>query len=159
MAWTAPKVDWDAADGVLYSDLNEIGENLVYLKAHADQESGVHGSTSAATPSKLVERDADGRAKFAAPDAEDDVALKSNVTSEATTRAAADAALQAAIDLINGATGMMPIAGGTFTGPVVMSAPDTSYTTALGRNIKLLTSVPALGDLANGEIAFVYEVP
>ena len=38
------------------------------------------GGTSAATAERVVTRDASGRAKFAAPSAEDDVALKSTIT-------------------------------------------------------------------------------
>ncbi len=39
-----------------------------------------HGAVSAATPNKIVVRDAAGRSKVVAPSAEDDIALKSNVT-------------------------------------------------------------------------------
>jgi len=46
--------------------------------------------TSAALANRGVCRDAAGRAKAAAPSAEDDIALKSNVTAEATARASAD---------------------------------------------------------------------
>ena len=54
MAWTAPKTDWTSVDGVGDGDLNEIGNNLVYLKEHADKtDAPVHGSTSAETASKL----------------------------------------------------------------------------------------------------------
>lgn len=44
-----------------------------------NQTAPVHGSASAATPSKLVHRDANGRTKMAAPSASDDVAIKSTV--------------------------------------------------------------------------------
>lgn len=42
-----------------------------------------HGAVSAATPSTIIVRDAAGRAKVVAPSAEDDIALKSNVTTVA----------------------------------------------------------------------------
>ena len=159
MAWVAPKVDWTAPNGVLYSDLNEIGENLVVLKTHADATTGVHGGVSAATVSTFMVRDAAGRSKVVAPDAESDIALKSNVTTEAGVRAGADAALQALIDaIVDPATGYMPLSGGTFTGAVNADAPDTDYTDAIIRNVKLMTTVPIAADLENGEIAMVYEV-
>lgn len=51
------------------------------LTTHTGTETaGVHGSASAATANKLIHRDAAGRAKVVAPSAEDDIALKSNVT-------------------------------------------------------------------------------
>lgn len=43
-----------------------------------------HGSTSAATPSRLILRDANGRAKVAAPAAADDIAQKNTVDVHAT---------------------------------------------------------------------------
>jgi|GEM_PF-1905801 len=155
MPWTAPKTDWTAPDGVGYADLNEIGENLVYLKAHADATTGVHGAVSAATPSTLIIRDADGRAKVAAPAAEDDIALKSTVTDEATARANADSGLQGQITAIT--TGYLPLAGGTMTGNLLCDAPNTDYTVAQARNIILRTTVPGAGDMENGEVAMVYE--
>jgi len=154
MAWTAPKVDWDAPDGVAYTHLNAIGENLVVLKDHVDASTGIHGAVSAATASKLIIRDADGRAKVVAPSAEDDIALKSNVTAEATARANADGVLQGEIDDIN--NDFMPLAGDTFTGKAnAMASPNA---TAQLRDIKLMTSIPGVGDLDEGQIAFVYEV-
>jgi len=156
MAWTAPKIDWSAENGVAYGDLNEIGENLVYLKEHADATTGVHGAVSAATASKILIRDAEGRAKVAAPDEETDIALKSDVTTEATARASADTVLSDAITALDEAK--VDVGGDTMTGPLIGDFPDTSYTTAMVRNIKLLTSVPGAGDLENGEIAMVYEV-
>jgi len=160
MAWTAPKVDWTVPDGVGYADLNEIGENLVYIKeSHMDLDTGIHGAVSAATASKLLIRDAAGRAKVVAPAAESDIALKSNVTAEAGLRVAADAVLQGLIDdIVDPATGYVPLAGATMAGQLIGDVPDADYTTAQFRNIKLLTSVPGAGDLENGEIAMVYEV-
>lgn len=52
---------------------------LAAAKAHADATSGVHGATSAATPSTIIIRDAAGRAKVAAPSASDDIARKADV--------------------------------------------------------------------------------
>ena len=140
MAWTAPRVDWTAPNGVAYGDLNAIGNNLVYLKAHADATTGVHGAVSAATASKILIRDAAGRAKVVAPSAETDIALKSNVTAEAGLREAADAAQD--VTIANLGTGKVDVAGDAMTGPLIGDFPDTSYTTAMVRNIKLLTAVP-----------------
>jgi len=156
MAWTAPKVDWASADGVAYSDLNEIGDNLVYLKAHADATTGVHGGVSAATPSTFMTRDVAGRAKVVAPSAESDIALKSTVTAEAALRVAADGVLTAAVAGLG--TAKVNVAGDTMTGPLIGAFPNTSYTTAMARNIKLMPTVPVLADLQNGEICMVYEV-
>lgn len=157
MAWTAPKIDWTADNIVVNTDLNEIGANLVWLKEqHVDLQTGIHGATVTATAGKLIIRDASSRAQVAAPSAEGDIAIKATVTAEATDRVNADAALQAQITGIT--TDYMPIAGGVFTGQVVGAFPDTNYTTAMLRNIKLMTTVPGVGDLENGEIAMVYEV-
>ena len=156
MAWTAPKVDWDSVDGVADSDLNEIGENLVYLKAHVDATTGIHGAVSIATPSTLIIRDVAGRAAVAAPSAETDIALKSNVTDEATERVNADAAQDLTIAGLG--TDKVDVAGDTMTGQLIGHGDDTDYTVAQFRSIKLLTSVPGAGDLNNGEIGFVYEV-
>jgi len=156
MAWTAPKVDWVSADGVAYSDLNEIGGNLVYLKAHADATTGVHGGVSAATPSTFMTRDAAGRSKVVAPAVAGDIALLSTVTAEAVLRAAADAVLTTAVSDLG--TDKVNVAGDTMTGALIGAFPNTNYTTAMCRNIKLMTTVPVLADLANGEVCMVYEV-
>jgi len=155
MAWTEPKTDWVSANSVADPDLNEIGENLVVLKTHVDASTDVHGAVSAATASKIIIRDAAGRAKVVAPSAEEDIALKSNVTTEAGLRAAADTVLQGQITTLG--TDYLPLAGGTMTGDAVGHT-DTDYTTLRFRNIVLRTTVPAAGDLNNGDIAFVYEV-
>ena len=155
MAWTAPKVDWDSADGVAYGDMNEIGENLLVLKAHVDATTGIHGAVSAATASKIIIRDAAGRAKVAAPSAEDDIALKSNVTAEAAARSGADTALGVLITGLG--TDKVDRAGDTMAGPLVGDFPDTDYTTPMFRNIVLRTTVPTAGQIENGEIAMVYE--
>jgi hypothetical protein len=157
MAWTAPKIDWAAADMVVNTDLNEIGANLKWLREeHVDLETGIHGATALATSGKIIIRDAWGRAQVSAPSAEGDIAIKATVTAEAAARSAADVALQDQIDDVT--TDYMPIAGGVFTGQVEGAFPDTDYTTAMLRNIKLMTTVPGAGDLENGEIAMVYEV-
>jgi hypothetical protein len=156
MAWTAPKVDWVPADGVADTHLNAIGTNLLYIKTdHMDLETGVHGAVSTATASKLLIRDAYGRAQVVAPSAEEDIALKSNVTSEANARVLADAVLQAAIDLINAGGVYMPVAGGTFTGKAYAQT-NTDYTTGQIRNIFFSTAAPTT-EGANGDLWVQYE--
>lgn len=49
------------------------------LAAHANAVSGAHGATSVATANRIIQRDAAGRAKVAAPDAADDIARKDTV--------------------------------------------------------------------------------
>jgi len=129
MAWTAPKVDWDSIDGVADTDLNEIGDNLVYLKAHVDATTGVHGAVSAATPSTLMIRDANGRAKVAAPSDGGDIV---NLT---THNAHAKSTSNPHV--------VMPIAGGTFTGKAYAQS-NTNYTTGQIRNIFFSTDAPTL---------------
>ena len=159
MAWTAPKVDWTSIDGAAYGDFNEIGENLVVLKTHADATTGVHGAVSAPTASKFMIRDASGRAQVAAPDADADIARKDTVTVHTTNVANPHATTKTHVGLGNVTNNaQIPIAGGTFTGRAYAVSPDTSYTTAQIRNIVLRTTVPGAGDLQNGEVAFVYEV-
>ena len=46
---------------------------------HINSSSSVHGSTSAATPGAIIQRDANGRAKVAVPLASDDIARKDTV--------------------------------------------------------------------------------
>ena len=156
MAWTAPKVDWASADGVAYGDLNAIGDNLVYLKDnHADLTTGVHGGVAIATPSTFMTRDAAGRAAVVAPAAESDIALKSNVTAEALARSTADGLQDVTIAALG--TDKVDVAGDTMTGKLIGHGADTDYTTIMFRGIVLRTTVPTAGQIANGEIAMVYE--
>jgi hypothetical protein len=154
MAWTAPKLDWTSADGVADTHLNAIGANLSYIKTdHMDLSTGVHGAVSTADPSKLLIRDAYGRARVVAPSAEEDIALKFNVTAEASARVAADAVLQGQIDGVPAL--YLPIAGGTMTGGAVGHI-DTSYTTARFRNVILGTVAPTT-EGNNGDVYCQYE--
>jgi len=154
MAWTAPKVDWTAPDGVAYGDLNAIGDNLVYLKDnHADLTTGVHGGVAIATPSTFMTRDAAGRAAVVAPSAETDIALKSNVTAEALARVTADGLQDVTIAALG--TDKMPIAGGTFTGKAYAQA-NTDYTTGQIRNVFFSTAAP-VAEGGNGDLWVRYE--
>lgn len=77
------KTDWQMGDTVQPEDLNQMGqeinENAAAITNHVSDTSGVHGATSAATPNSIVQRDAAGRFKAAAPSASDDVARKVEV--------------------------------------------------------------------------------
>jgi hypothetical protein len=154
MAWTAPKVDWTAANAVADTHLNAIGENLLYIKvSHMDLTTGIHGAVSIATPSMLLIRDAFGRAKVVAPSAEDDIAIKATVTTEGTARADADIVLQAQINAFP--TTYLPLAGGTMTGGAVGHV-GTDYTTARFRNILFGTVAPTT-EGNNGDVYMRYE--
>jgi len=77
------KTDWQMGDTVLPDDLNQIGQeinqNRDNLAAHANLTTGVHGATSTAAPNTIVQRDAQGRIKAAAPAEADDVARKAEI--------------------------------------------------------------------------------
>lgn len=83
MAWTTPKLDWQASDAPTPADWNRAEGNSQQLKtdtdAHAANTTTAHGATSAATANKIPIRDANGRFKVAAPSANDDVAQKAQV--------------------------------------------------------------------------------
>ena len=159
MAWTAPKVDWTSVNGVVYGDLNEIGENLVVLYAHTNATTGVHGGVAIATPSTFMTRDAAGRSRVVAPLVGADIALKDTVTDAAGILSAADAAQ----DVIIGGLGTdkVDVAGDTMTGDLIGYSQNAGDITAKLRNIKLLTAVPTAGvgagKISYGEVAFVYE--
>jgi len=155
MAWTAPKVDWTSVDGVAYGDLNEIGENLVYLKdEHADLTTGVHGGVAIATVSTFMTRDADGRSRVVAPSVGADIAIKDTVTDAAGILSAADAAQDVTIAALD--TDKMPIAGGTFTGKAYAQA-NVDYTTGQIRNVFFSTAAP-VAEGGNGDLWVRYEV-
>ena len=61
MAWTTPKIDSAAADGLDYVHLNKIEENLKFLAGGNDT---IAQSTNAATANALVKRDANADAAF-----------------------------------------------------------------------------------------------
>ncbi|TNJ65174.1 hypothetical protein FE784_16385 [Paenibacillus hemerocallicola] len=65
------KANWFTAPAVSLEDAN----------THINSTAGVHGATSAATGNTIVQRDASGRFKAAAPSAADDVARKAEIDS------------------------------------------------------------------------------
>ncbi|MGO4345546.1 hypothetical protein AB4Z45_08650 [Paenibacillus sp. MCAF9] len=72
---------------------NEINEGFDGVQGDLDAHTGAntaHGATSAATASRIMQRDPAGRAKVAAPAASDDIARKAEVDAAVST-AAADA--------------------------------------------------------------------
>ena len=156
MAWTAPKVDWTSANGVADTHLNAIGENLLYIKTdHMDLTTGIHGAVSAPTASKLLIRDAYGRAQVVAPSADNDIAIKKTVDNEGSARAGADSNLQTQITAL-GTGPFLPLAGGTMTGGAVGHV-GTDYTTARFRNVIFGTVAPTT-EGNNGDVYMMYEV-
>ena len=157
MPWYAPKIDWDPPDAVANTDLNEIGEDLVYLKAHADDITApVHGSTDAATVSTLVHRNAAGNAKMAAPLVATDIAILSTVTDHSglTNNPHSVTAAQVGLGSATNAA-CLPLAGGTMIGAAIGGV-ATDYTTYRFRNVALLAAAPGVGDGSNGDVAMVY---
>ncbi|WP_025847589.1 shufflon system plasmid conjugative transfer pilus tip adhesin PilV [Paenibacillus ehimensis] len=83
------------------------------VDTHANQTSGVHGATAAATANRIMQRDAAGRAKVAAPAAADDIARKQET----------DAALKAGQDAQTRAASCLPKNGSEpMTGRLVVPA-------------------------------------
>jgi len=78
----APSAEDDIA---LKSNVTTVAGDLV---THTANTTTAHGAVSAATASKIIIRDAAGRAKVVAPSATDDIALKSTVTADIATHAA-----------------------------------------------------------------------
>ncbi|MBB6633570.1 hypothetical protein [Cohnella thailandensis] len=60
---------------------------LTSAKSHIDATTGIHGATSSAAASTLIQRDASGRAQVAAPSAAADIARKDTVDAAITTAA------------------------------------------------------------------------
>jgi len=60
------------------------------LSTHTALTNGAHGATSAATANRIIQRDANGRAKVAAPSASDDIARKAETDAALTAANAAD---------------------------------------------------------------------
>jgi len=92
MAWQTPKTNWQAADVVSKDDFNRIEGNIQHLQDTKETPAGAqskvdahavlttaHSATSAATANRIMMRDANGRAKVAAPSASDDIARKAEV--------------------------------------------------------------------------------
>lgn len=153
MEWQTPKTSWKAGDIPLASDFNRIEGNVGELdtkkanQADLTSHTGAtdaHSATSSATASKIMMRDAYGRAKVAAPSAADDIARLDSVT-------------KAQVGLGNVTNdAQMPIAGGTFTG-IAKAQSNTSYTTGQVRNIFVSASDPASGDGGNGDVWLKYK--
>ena len=124
-----------------------------------DHETIISAATSAATASTLVQRDANGRFKAAAPSASDDVARKAETDAALSAAQAAAAVADAAQTTANAA---LPKAGGTITGNLEVNGALTKggkdvITTAGGQtingvlNAKVLVSTNSEGN-EGGEI-------
>ena len=97
---------YDVADANFNMDKIDqvLKDNESAIANHTAATTGVHGATSAATPNTIVQRDANGRFKAAAPSASDDVARKAEV--------------DAALPKVRRA--------GTITGPITVTGLDLS---------------------------------
>jgi hypothetical protein len=73
-------VDISALETITATAEGDIDTLQADLTSHTGNTTTAHGAVSTATASKIMIRDSSGRAKVAAPSAEDDIALKSNVT-------------------------------------------------------------------------------
>ncbi|REK64398.1 MAG: hypothetical protein C6P35_12965 [Cohnella sp.] len=136
---------------------------LEAAKAHMDATAGVHGATSAATAGAIMQRDASGRAKVAAPSAADDIARKAEVDAAIAT-AAADAtnkadAVQANLTAHIGSGGTAH-AVATASAAGFMSAADKSKLDGIAAGANNYTHptgdgnlhVPATGTTNNGKV-------
>ncbi|MGF9711613.1 hypothetical protein [Paenibacillus naphthalenovorans] len=78
-----------AAQNENYDIIDTNAAKKTDLDDHTAATTGIHGATSAATPNAIMQRDANGRAKVAAPVAADDIARKAEVDAVATVANAA----------------------------------------------------------------------
>ena len=142
-----------------YGDFNKIGNNLVYLKEHADKATApVHGSTNEETANKLMHRDASGRARVADPDDDKDIVNKQTLVAHSGLTDNPHATTKTHVGLNNvDNVKQMPIAGGTFTGRAAAHSPDTGYTTKQLRNFFASTAAPTT-EGENGDVWLQYEV-
>ncbi len=100
MAWENPVTTWGQAGKTVpgAGDFNRIEGNILELQNTKETPAGAqakvdthaaltsaHSATSAATASRIMMRDAYGRAKVAAPSASDDIARKDTVDNAVTT--------------------------------------------------------------------------
>ena len=98
MAWQTPKTNWGQPGQTVpgAADFNRIEGNILELQNTKETPSGAqakvnthaalttaHSATSAATANRIMMRDANGRAKVAAPSASDDIARKDTVDNHA----------------------------------------------------------------------------
>lgn len=105
---------YDGEDGPDVMAFIELGRSSTDLAAHeATTSSPIHGSASAATVSRLVHRDASGRAKVVDPSANDDIATKGSAQAQANAAQAAAEATAAAALSSHAGTETSPIHGST----------------------------------------------
>ena len=96
--WQTPKTTWGQPGQTVpgAADFNRIEGNILELQNTKETPSGAqakvnthaalttaHSATSAATANRIMMRDANGRAKVAAPSASDDIARKDTVDNHA----------------------------------------------------------------------------
>jgi len=72
----------DANNAAIKAFCDGLETDITALESHVSA-TNAHGATSAATADRIVQRDVAGRAKFAAPSASDDIAIKQTVDDHA----------------------------------------------------------------------------
>ncbi|MCD9020511.1 hypothetical protein [Cohnella silvisoli] len=108
----------EASDNATVANMNRnedlLDQKITAFDTHVATSTGAHGATSAATPNKPIQRDANGRAKVAAPTASDDIATKGTI----------DAAIAA---LVNGS----PVALDTLNELAAALGNDSNFATTI----------------------------
>ncbi|SDJ92975.1 hypothetical protein [Paenibacillus naphthalenovorans] len=107
-----------AAQNENYDIIDTNAAKKTDLDDHTAATTGIHGATSAATPNAIMQRDANGRAKAAAPAAADDIARKAEVD---------------AVGAV--ANNALPKAGGTMTGALIADRDVNTNDTRLYQNL------------------------
>jgi hypothetical protein len=77
--YTAPATTLEAAKSHIDAASPHSGHATTSALSSHTSDTAAHSATSAATASRIMMRDASGRAKVAAPNTGDDIAIKSNV--------------------------------------------------------------------------------
>ncbi|GIQ62133.1 hypothetical protein PACILC2_07010 [Paenibacillus cisolokensis] len=76
------KTDWNLNDSVMPEDMNQIGQEINDMAESLDNHKNatlVHGATDAATPNRIVQRDAAGQFKVGTPTDANHVARKTDL--------------------------------------------------------------------------------
>lgn len=141
------KTNWcDAPDITLAAAKTSMDD----YATHKGNTTNAHGAVTAAIANKIVIRDATGRAKVAPPSAEDEIALKSNVT-----------AVQTNLDAkMHAATGHKHT-GGAGDAPILttyqsVTGTFSDITTALASLASHTKTIPLGTSLAKGGIIYLY---
>ncbi|UVI32097.1 hypothetical protein [Paenibacillus spongiae] len=135
------------------------------VDTHATATNSVHGSTSAATANRIIQRDTNGRAKVASPSAADDIARKDTVDAVQTVLTGhIGTGGTSHASATTGAAGFMSAADKTKLDGVAAGANAYSHptgdgnlhvpVTGTGNNGKVLKAGATAGSAAWGNVAF-----